>query len=103
MRRTAPHIRTAAGVASYRTNDDGSITAVLDGGEEVRGEACLNTICYASRHPPLPATPRCRATCSSVPMASGPTCAPRRPPRQPRDQDTCYLVSSFSPYLTHRL
>ena len=39
MRRTAPHIRTAAGVASYRTNDDGSITAVLDGGEEVQGEA----------------------------------------------------------------
>ena len=40
MHRTAPHIRTASGVDSYRTNDDGSITAVLDDGEEVRRSAC---------------------------------------------------------------
>ena len=89
MRRTAPHIRTASGVASYRTNDDGSITAVLDGGEEVQGDVIIGHLVITPQlphHTPLGAGPcsssaiyhpRCRATCSSVPTASGPTCVPR--------------------------
>merc|ERR1740133_842243 len=41
MRRTSQHIRTASGVESYRTNADGSITAVLDGGEEIQGDVLI--------------------------------------------------------------
>jgi len=41
MRRTSSNIRTASGVESYRTNDDGSITAIIDGGEEVHGDVLI--------------------------------------------------------------
>ena len=51
MRRTAPHIRTASGVESYRTNDDGSITAVLDGGEEVQGDVIIGHLVITPQLP----------------------------------------------------
>eukprot|EP00321_Phaeocystis_globosa_P000546 CAMPEP_0118827926 /NCGR_PEP_ID=MMETSP1162-20130426/15790_1 /TAXON_ID=33656 /ORGANISM="Phaeocystis Sp, Strain CCMP2710" /LENGTH=546 /DNA_ID=CAMNT_0006758805 /DNA_START=27 /DNA_END=1667 /DNA_ORIENTATION=- len=41
MRRTNHNIRTASGVESYRTNADGSITAIIDGGEEVHGDVLI--------------------------------------------------------------
>jgi len=41
MKRTSEHIRTASGVDSYRTNADGSITALIDGGGEVHGDVLI--------------------------------------------------------------
>ena len=105
MRRTAPHIRTAAGGASYRTKEDGSITAVLDGGEEVRGEACLNTTCTPRAY----ITPS-SATCHSqvqgdVLIGADGIWSNVRASATPRGTTRHMLprISSFSPRHTHSL
>jgi len=41
MRRTGHNIRTSSGVESYRTEPSGEVTAVLQNGEEVRGDVLI--------------------------------------------------------------
>jgi zeaxanthin epoxidase len=41
MRRTSEHIRLGSGVESYKELPEGGVVAILDGGEEVRGDVLI--------------------------------------------------------------